>query len=582
MYRAALRRGFQSTYDSMADRVRQEADGAARASAGLWSRQPSTWSENPTVQDAIANRLGWLDGPAFVMAQIPRLRRLADTVRHAGFAHVVLLGMGGSSLAPEVLRGIIGIPSGWPRLHVLDSTDPAAVRAATTPPLRTLYILASKSGTTIEPNSLAAHFVRELQQAGVGQWGDHFIAITDEGTELSRRAESEGFRDVFINPSDIGGRYSALSFFGMVPAALMGQDIGAIVGWGAAMLDVAREPGDGAGAVTENPAVGLGLLMAAGARAGRDKLTLVLPSALEPFGLWVEQLVAESTGKFNIGVVPVTGETLGGPGVYGADRLFVRLRLTNDPDEERQDTAMAALSATSRAPIVTLAFDEPASLGAEFVRWEVATAVAGAILGVNPFDEPNVKQAKDATGVLLSAYESDGALPFRPPDRERIDGTTWALSSTARNSLADRPPEELLDLLGEGDYLGLLAYLGPDPALDHELHRFRMAVRDRTRIATTSGFGPRYLHSTGQLHKGGPNTGVFVLITATPTEDLDVPGVPYSFGTLELAQALGDFSSLDAAGRRALHLHLPAPDARLLRASLDALLSEARKGPASE
>jgi hypothetical protein len=324
----------------------------------------------------------------------------------------------------------------------------------------------------------------------------------------------------------------------------------------------------------ENPAVALGVLLAAGAGTGRDKLTLVLPPPLEPFGLWVEQLIAESTGKLNVGVVPVAGEMPGEPAVYGSDRLFVRLRLAHDPDEERLDKVMARLSA-SGAPITTLAFQEPAALGAEFIRWEIATAIAGALLGINPFDEPNVKQAKDATSVLLRAYESEGRLPSRPSDGELSNGVTLTLSSAARERLSGRSAEQFLDTLTPGDYLGLLAYMGPDPALGDELHRFRMIVRDRTRNATTIGYGPRYLHSTGQLHKGGPNTGVFVLITATPSTDVDVPGVPYSFGTLELAQALGDFSSLESSGRRALHAHLPAPEPRLLRTLLDSLLDNA-------
>jgi glucose-6-phosphate isomerase len=323
MHHAAFRSGFHLAAGPLAGALATHRDAAARAAAGLWARQPSTWSADPGVQQKIANRLGWLTSPALMADSLERVRTFAARVQQDGFTDVVLLGMGGSSLAPEVLRAVLGAQPGWPRLHMLDSTDPGAVRAVATTPSRTLYLLASKSGTTIEPNSLAAHFQRTLTDAGVARWADHFVAITDEGTDLARRAAAEQFRETFINPTDIGGRFSALSFFGVVPSALMGQDIEALVHWGLAMLDDARmKPEDPLG----NPAVGLGLLMGAGAKAGRDKMTLVVPTALEPFGLWVEQLVGESTGKNGVGVVPIAGETLGPAEVYGADRLFVRLR----------------------------------------------------------------------------------------------------------------------------------------------------------------------------------------------------------------------------------------------------------------
>ena len=547
----------------------KEASAAARAAEGLWKRDPSAWSADGGVQKKIAQRLGWLNSPAAMAASIDQMRTIADQVRRDGFSDVVLLGMGGSSLAPEVLRAVIGVQPGSPRLHMLDSTDPSAVRAIATDPTRTIYLLASKSGTTIEPNSLAAHFRRVLADLGVKRWADHFIAITDEGTALSERARAERFRHVFINPSDIGGRYSALSFFGLVPAALMGQDVAELLRWGSAMLEEAETVNDAA----SNPAVALGLLMGAATRAGRDKLTLVLPPALEPFGLWVEQLVAESTGKQGVGVVPIAGETLGAPSAYGDDRLFVRLRLTKDADEERRDRAMQALAA---APLATIDFSEPAALGAEFVRWEIATAVAGALLAINPFDEPNVQQAKDATKVLLDRYKADGRLPITATDRTTSTGVSLTLTTAARKELARRGPESILNLLASGDYFALLAFLGPDPSVADALHRCRMSVRDLTRAATMSGYGPRYLHSTGQLHKGGPNSGVFVLITAQVVEDVDIPGEAFSFGTLELAQALGDFASLDATGRRALHVHLPSRDPRVLDESLTALVDAVR------
>ncbi len=418
------------------------------------------------------------------------------------------------------------------------------------------FNLSSKSGTTIEPNSLAAHFRTELERAHVAHWPDHFVAITDEGTELARRARGEGFRDVFINPSDIGGRYSAVSFFGLVPAALMGLDVSALIGWSIAML-AAAEPGFGT--AVANPATALGLTIGSGARAGRDKLTLVVPPPLEPFGLWVEQLIAESTGKKGTGVVPIVGEPVGDPASYGTDRLFVRLNAAN---------ILQSLS-----PSVTIDMSEPLAIGAEFVRWEIATAVAGALLHINPFDEPNVQQAKDATRRLLDQHKTTGTLPSSTPDLTIEGNVTLTSTWAARKYLGGQSADALLTLLRKGDYFALLAYVGPDPALGAELRALRRAVVDTTRVATMFGYGPRYLHSTGQLHKGGPNTGVFVLISATPTDDIAIPGEPFSFGTLELAQALGDFQSLDAAGRRAVHTHLPTPDPALIRRLADVLLA---------
>jgi glucose-6-phosphate isomerase len=544
----------------LAARLRSDAAPAARAADAVWRRDPSGWSGAADVQAAIANRLGWLDSPVLMAESLERLRSFADGIRRAGFTDVVLLGMGGSSLAPEVMRAIVGVASGWPRLHMLDSTDPDSIRAATTSPRETLYLFASKSGTTIEPNTLAAYFQRRLQDAGVARWADHVVAITDEGTELARRARAESFRETFINPSDIGGRYSALSYFGMVPAALMGQDIAALVGWGLAMLSTAAAPG-------ENPATALGHLMGSAARAGRDKLTLLLPPSLEPFGLWVEQLVAESTGKKGVGIVPIAGEVPAAPSAYGTDRLFVQVLQHGGAPAP----AAPELEADGH-PVATIQWDEPAVLGAEFVRWEVATAVAGALLEINPFDEPNVKQAKDATTGLLAVYQKQGSLPRATPDATLDGGIALTASRAARSALAGRGAESILSLLSPGRYFALLAYVGPDAALASELAAFRRAVRDRTRAATMFGVGPRYLHSTGQLHKGGANTGTFVLITASPREDLEIPGYPFTFGTLELAQGLGDFASLDETGRTALHVHLPVADARLIRQVADALL----------
>jgi glucose-6-phosphate isomerase len=563
--RTSLQDSLRVAAGPLANLIHSHAASAERAAKGLWRRDPSVWSADPATQKTIADRLGWMSSPQLMAESIPRLRTFAEAVKRDGFTDVVLLGMGGSSLAPEVIRACIGAAAGWPRFHMLDSTDPAAVLAAATPPDRTLYILASKSGTTIEPNSLAAHFKQTLLDAGVARWAQHVIAITDDGTALAARARTEGFREVFINPSDIGGRYSALSFFGLVPAALMGIDLDALVGWGLAMLE-ASDPNRDAGAgrtAAQNPAVALGLAIGAGAKAGRDKLTLVLPPSLEAFGLWVEQLIAESTGKQGKGVVPIAGEPLADSSAYGSDRLFACLR--TDPHE----------AGVAFEPRVDIDIAEPAALGAEFVRWEIATAIAGALLEINPFDEPNVQQAKDATRKLLDEYKATRRLPMPKADRS-LRGIDLTLSTSGRQQLNEQDADAILTLITPFDYAALLAYLGPDPALAGELASLRRAIRDRTRAATMFGYGPRYLHSTGQLHKGGPNTGVFVLITAAPLQDVPIPGEPFSFGTLELAQALGDFASLDATGRRALHAHLPSPDPALLRQLAEDLLARLR------
>jgi len=571
--RARLQNTLRLTPGPLAKALDAIAPEAESALVGLWRRDPSVWGADRATQQKIASRLGWLNSPALMADSLERLHRFAASVKADGFTDVVLLGMGGSSLAPEVLRGVLGAATGWPRLHVLDSTDPDAIRAAATPPEHTLYLLSSKSGTTIEPDVLASHFRRTLEDAGVQSWARHFAAITDEGTDLARRARTEGFRDVFINPADIGGRYSALSFFGFVPAALMGLDIAALLGWGLAMLADSESDDD---EDATNPSVLLGLAIAGAALAGRDKLTLLLPPALEPFGLWVEQLVAESTGKQDTGIVPVAGEPLAEPSAYSDDRFFVRLRLHGSYAEKARDADIDELKAAGH-PVAEIELAEPAALGAEFVRWEVATAIVGALLHVNPFDEPNVQQAKDATRTLLDRYKSDGRLPIPSPDRTTADGAALTLSGAARRQLGGLSAEALLTLIRPGDYFALLAYAGPDQELADELRIFRLAVLERTHAATTFGYGPRYLHSTGQLHKGGPNTGVFLLLTSAPRADLTIPGEGFSFGTLELAQALGDFASLDALGRRALHVHLPSPDRQLIHELAGALLLRLRE-----
>ena len=514
--------------------------------ASLWQRRVEMWSGDDDVQQNISKRLGWLDAVDEMRPQAARLRALANTIKDEGFRRVVLLGMGGSSLAPEVLRGVIGVSPGYPEFHVLDSVDPDAVTSALVDAGTSLFIVASKSGLTIEVSSLMAEAERRVAAAGRPEPGAHFVAITDADTPLHRRAQERRFRDVFINRSDVGGRYSALTYFSLVPAALMGIDIDALLSSTQSMVNACRiaDP-------RKNPGVALGAAIAAAAQHGRDKLTLLTDHRLERLGLWVEQLIAESTGKQGLGIVPVMANA--DDAVDSDDRLLVR-------------TTLAGLDAQVRtSPTVFLDVPDLGHLGAEFFRWEVATATAGWLLGVNPFDEPNVQEAKDATRTLLAAYRSARRLPIAEPDAV-IDGIHLSTSAAMRSALGGEPPLALLRVMQPHDYFGLLAYLPPDDQrFDPVISEFRAAVAAKARCAATIGYGPRYLHSTGQLHKGGPNTGVFVIVTAEPAHDAPVPGEDYTFGILQMAQALGDFQSLNRLGRRVLHAHLPRRNPALLQ-----------------
>jgi len=522
----------------------------------LWTRRLDVWTADAPTQEKIRDRLGWLHAMDAVTPQLARARALADATRAEGLTDIVLLGMGGSSLAPEVLRQVLGVAPGFPRFRMLDSVDPEAVRSAFDQVKTSLFVLASKSGSTIEPNVMAAEARRRLEAAGISDWGLRFVAITDEGTALHKRALADRFREIFINPSDIGGRYSALSLFGMVPAALMGADVTAILD-GAREMEAACRVTD----VAANPGCVLGAFMAAATEAGRDKLTLVLPEALESFGLWVEQLVAESTGKEGTGVVPIAG---GPSDPLAADRALV---VVSPSDKVALDSVRA------RVCMIELSVPSANAIGAEFLRWEMATATAGLMLGINPFDEPNVQQAKDATRKLLDGFKATGQLPLRTPHGE-FEGARLTLSTAAERMLNQGGAERFLEVIEGGDYFGLLAYLPPDrEPFESALQDIRTAVGKRRRCATMFGYGPRYLHSTGQLHKGGANNGAFIIVTADVHEDLPIPGEPFSFGVLEMAQALGDFESLESAGRRALHIHLPRRDVDLMKRVFDRLLN---------
>ncbi len=509
----------------------------------IWGSDHTVWKPDPTE---ISNRLGWLASTDEMRQQAPALASFADEVRRAGFRHVVLLGMGGSSLGPEVLRQAFGSAPGYPELLVLDSTVPAWVLsvAQAVDPSRTLFLVSSKSGSTAEPNLLYAYFRDLVEKAvGAGNAGNHFIAITDPGSPLETLAHEADFRRVFLNSTDIGGRFSVLSYFGLVPAALSGLDL-------SNLLDRADAMRDATGPSVPprlNPAAWLGLAMAVLARQGRDKLTLVASPSIAGFGLWVEQLIAESTGKERQGIVPVVGEPLdrfaGPPENYGNDRLFVYLRLDGD-DNRACDEAVQAVQAAAQ-PVIRLDLADKYDLGAEFFRWELATAVAGSYLGINPFDQPNVQQAKDMTEKVLGRFDDTGHRPGM--------GDSSSLG-------------QLLDASAQGDYLAVMAYLHQTPEVDQALDALRRKITNKCGIAVTLGYGPRFLHSTGQLHKGGPGSGLFLQLTADHDPDLVIPGTNYTFGLVANAQAAGDFEALLASNRRAARVTLgPDPATGILR-----------------
>jgi len=528
----------------------------------LWTRRLDVWTSDAGVQRAIGRRLGWLDAIDTMRPHVARLRAFGEAVSREGFTDIVLLGMGGSSLAAETLRSVVGPAPGSPRFHMLDSVDPDAVRAAMARAHTSLFVVASKSGSTIEVTALAAEAEQRVRAAGTSDSGPHFVAITDANTVLHRRAVEGRFRDVFLNPADVGGRFSALTFFGLVPAALMGIDVDALIASAQPMVEACRLPDS-----RRNPGVALGAVLAAAAAAGRDRLTLRFPDALASLGLWIEQLIAESTGKDGKGIIPIVGEP--SDVAHGDDRIIVELMSEGSAAHVLAESARLPSHAPLDRPQVRLVYD---GLGAEFFRWEIASATAGFLLGVNPFDEPNVQQSKDATRALLDTYAAKRQLPV-PEAHVTIDNVSITLSAAVRARAADRLPP-LRRLLGPRDYFALLAYLPTDEShVAPTFQGFRAAVATTTGCATTLGFGPRYLHSTGQLHKGGPNTGVFVIVTVDAAEDLPVPGEPYSFGVLEMAQAIGDFQALDRLGRRALLMRLPRRDQGLLQGVTHALLT---------
>jgi transaldolase/glucose-6-phosphate isomerase len=524
----------------------------------LWQRDASLWTGTDE-----ANWLGWLGITEEQIEHVEELKKVAEDAKSGGFQHVLLLGMGGSSLCPEVLQMTYGKIDGYPELHVLDSTDPAQIRSfeKKIDLAKTLFIVSSKSGSTLEPNIFKQYFFEQVKKAiGADKAGSRFIAITDPGSKMQQVAEGEEFRHIFFGLPSIGGRYSALSDFGMVPAGVIGLDV-------KKFLDRTEEMVEACAScvpVEQNPGVVLGLILGTAARAGRDKVTIVASPGIHDLGAWLEQLLAESTGKQGKGIIPVDREELGGPEVYGNDRVFAYLRLETGPDAA-QDAKIAALEKAGN-PVVRIAVLDNYDLGQEFFCWEIATAVAGSVIGINAFNQPDVEASKVATRNLTSEYEKTGSLPAEKPILEdkgvklftdEKNAAELARTAGTNKSLAGYLKAHL-GRIKSGDYFALLGYIEMNEAHEKALQAIRQGVRDTKHVATCLGFGPRFLHSTGQAYKGGPNSGVFLQVTCDDANDLPVPGQKYTFGVVKAAQARGDFQVLAERGRRALRVHLGA------------------------
>lgn len=518
----------------------------------LWQGDPSLWSGADE-----GKWLGWLHIVEEQQAAIDALKEIGSDIKQAKFKDALLLGMGGSSLCPEVLRLTFGTTSGYPNLHVLDSTDPAQIKATEEKVdlASVICIVSSKSGSTLEPNIYKQYFFdRVKSKVGEKEVGNRFIAITDPSSKMQRVAEKDKFRKICMGVPSIGGRYSALSNFGMVPAAVMGLDVPKFLKSAQEMVKACGPESD----APENPGVILGNILGIAANHGRDKLTIVTSPGIFDLGAWLEQLVAESTGKSGTGIIPVDRETVAKPGAYGEDRVFAYLRLQSEPDKE-QSAAMDALAKAGH-PVVRIVLPDTYTLGQEFFRWEVATAVAGAIIGINAFNQPDVEASKVETRKLTSEYETSGKLP---PEFPFFSGDGVKLYADQKDTAALKGAATFaghlknhLERIGPGDYFGLLAYITMNDANQGLLQKMRLAVRDKKRVATVLGFGPRFLHSTGQAYKGGPNKGVFLQITCDDALDILVPQQRYTFGVVKAAQARGDFAVLAERGRRALRVHL--------------------------
>lgn len=535
----------------------------------LWAKDATLWTNADE-----AKWLGWLDIVDAQLNDLAALQSFAAEVKEAGFAQILLLGMGGSSLCPEVLKMTFGHIEGFPELHVLDSTDPAQVKTfeQKVDIAKTLFIVASKSGSTLEPNIFNQYFYqRVVETVGADEAGNHFVAITDPGSKMQQVAERDHFRRIFFGWANIGGRYSALSNFGMIPAAAMGVDT-------ALLLASAKEMVEACKSDEANPGLTLGAILGTATNQGRDKLTIIASPGIHDLGAWMEQLVAESTGKEGKAIIPVDREAIDNVNVYGADRIFAYVRLASAPDAE-QDAQVAALEAAGQ-PVIHIEVKDISDLGQQFFCWEIATAVAGAIIGINPFNQPDVEASKIETKKLTSEYEEKGSLPAETPIFTG-DGVQLFTDEANAGRLSGETLAEYLrsfvNQIGAGDYFAVLGYIEMNEAHEAALQTIRHAVRDSKKVATCLGFGPRFLHSTGQAYKGGPDSGVFLQITCDDANDLPVPGQTFTFGIVKAAQARGDFQVLSDRGRRALRVHLGADVAAGLK-TLQAAIEKALSG----
>jgi glucose-6-phosphate isomerase len=521
--------------------------------ARFWKKDPTLWTK-----DGEEKWMGWIDIVERQQKDLPAFKNLADDVKSAGFSSVLLVGMGGSSLCPEVLAVTFGQQAGFPALHIVDSTDPAQVKAARDKVdlAKTLVVVASKSGSTLEPNILKQYFFAEMEKAvGAGKAGSHFIAITDPGSKMEQVAKADGFRHIFYGDPEIGGRYSALSNFGVVAATVTGLDTPKLLSEAAKAVAAAKNP------LPDNAAVLLGLILGCANKAKRDKITIFTSPEIYDLGAWLEQLIAESTGKVGKGITPVDREHIGAPAVYGNDRVFAYVRLagTSDPG---LDAKVLALQAAGH-PVVRFDIENTYEIFGQFFTWEVATPVAGSIMGINPFNQPDVEAAKVETRALTTEYEKTGKLPERKSfasdggiDLYATDAYAAKLKAAAAKPTLAGYLRAHFDQMQPGDYFATLAFIAMFPGHEDTIQKFRHQVRDARKVATCLGFGPRFLHSTGQDYKGGPNTGVFLQITGDHPVDVAIPGQKYSFGVVIAAQAAGDLAVLESRGRRALRVHL--------------------------